>query len=483
MEPSDEQLKEFTTLGDVVKFAGGDVEADKWKTFVTTLGAEMSTNPTLLALVTLEEAEKLITEATQLSVLDRSVARQVLYLCRRLGKVEASRDAVAAAAQKTQEQETLVKLLKERQDTTSEASRRKIKLNAVLSQTSDAEVEVLDVTQISVAYARYETVFGSGVRPPADAEPTTEQLTGLNHILKSWAAPYLDFAIWGPHGHRIIRRLRLSGLQFAGDGTLRTIELNGPADLDMWLSCYRLLEVAFVMLDIADLGPLQRYKDMIVQYHKRYGAAVWHLLYQADTRTRLEHMERLHRHVTAEHERITKSGGVSTFDAKRPWNAVWMRAVDDAQWWRNELEEPALIILNRASLSKAMISDDAKTGMVDNVVAGSVGKTASAASTERQVKRKLHEVADGNYVKNRAGHKVCTQYQTGNCEATVRGIWCPKSRESVHLCARCLGQHPANACGHDTMPETSTAKRIRKGDGKGSKGSGRGRGRGRGPQY
>ena len=204
---------------------------------------------------------------------------------------------------------------------TGDPSKRKVKLTAVLSQTADADADVMDDTAVSVAYARYETVFGTGVRPPPDAEPTVEQLSGLAHLLTAGGSPYLDFAVWGPHGHRILRRLRLSGLQFGADGALRNVELNGPLDLDMWISCYRLLEAAFVMLDIVDLGPLQRYREMIVSYARRYGPTVWHLLYQADTRTRLEHMDRIYRRALSDPTKVIDEKS-SLFDT-RPWNRVW----------------------------------------------------------------------------------------------------------------------------------------------------------------
>jgi hypothetical protein len=75
-----------------------------------------------------------------------------------------------------------------------------------------------------------------------------------------------------------MRRLRLYGLQFASDGTRRQVEQNGPADMDMWQALYVLHETAFIMLDVIDLGPLQRYREMILYYHRRYGTVVWHPL-------------------------------------------------------------------------------------------------------------------------------------------------------------------------------------------------------------
>ena len=70
-------------------------------------------------------------------------------------------------------------------------------------------------------------------------------------------APYVDFAVWGPHGHRIQKKISLTGMHFNSDGSMRKVELFGPPDLDTWCSCYDILTNALVMLDVASLGPLQ----------------------------------------------------------------------------------------------------------------------------------------------------------------------------------------------------------------------------------
>eukprot|EP00974_Lingulodinium_polyedra_P063134 6093809-Lingulodinium_polyedra.AAC.1 len=58
---------------------------------------------------------------------------------------------------------------------------------------------------------------------------------------KGGSVPYLDFAVWGPHGYRPMRQLRMTGLIFAKNGELQNVELKGPPTLDAWDGCYALL--------------------------------------------------------------------------------------------------------------------------------------------------------------------------------------------------------------------------------------------------
>ena len=43
--------------------------------------------------------------------------------------------------------------------------------------------------------------------------------------------PYVDFAIWGPHGGRLMRKLKLHGNTFSSDGSLIPMEVSGPLSL------------------------------------------------------------------------------------------------------------------------------------------------------------------------------------------------------------------------------------------------------------
>ena len=189
---------------------------------------------------------------------------------------------------------------------------KKIKLSAIAAQGDDTEIALTNEQAIVNMYLRYEQVFGKNERPSKDAEPTTEQLSVIQHLLDSGSPPYTDFAIFGPYGHRIERKLRLSGVTIGRDGLLRNVELAGPPTISNWLASYQVLMNALVMTGAVDLGVLVKYKNHIERLHDRYGSRIWAILYQADVRCRLELMERIRREAASEHEEAKRAGGTTS---------------------------------------------------------------------------------------------------------------------------------------------------------------------------
>ena len=76
-----------------------------------------------------------------------------------------------------------------------------------------------------------------------------EQLTALDALVKSGAPPYVDFAVWGPHGYRLMRNLLMTGMQLMPGGDFRQVELAGPPTFGMWQRCYMCLETGLLMLN------------------------------------------------------------------------------------------------------------------------------------------------------------------------------------------------------------------------------------------
>ena len=118
---------------------------------------------------------------------------------------------------------------------TLQPSVAKAKLSLILRQGDDTEVGLVGDTVISSGYARWERIFGSGSRPSSDAECTEAQLSCLKFLVDAGQAPSVDFALWGPHGQRLERKLRLSGAVFDKDGTIRMVETAGPPTLAAWM--------------------------------------------------------------------------------------------------------------------------------------------------------------------------------------------------------------------------------------------------------
>ena len=175
---------------------------------------------------------------------------------------------------------------------------------------------------------------------PKESEPTSEQLSAIFHLVSQNNVPYCDFSVFGPYGHLMIKKIKLSGYIIGRDGTLQNVELTGPTNINMWLQSWQVFSNACVMLDIIDLGVLNKYRDLMEKYHNRYGVAIWALLYQADVRCRLELFERIRRQIMAEQESLNKAHGgapghaptVAGFDPKRPWNLVLQRAINNEEY-------------------------------------------------------------------------------------------------------------------------------------------------------
>ena len=207
-----------------------------------------------------------------------------------------------------------------------------VPLKHVVSQGSEETVPKISAEEMTKHWDRFSLVYGRDPRP--EEECTADQLTGVDTLLKRDIAPYVDFRIWGPNHHRLLKKLRNTGLQLHVGGVLRHIEISGPPDFTSWSECYSLLTTALVGFDAVGLGPLLDYCRLIGRYATRYGSLTWPLLYQCDVRCRLEHMERLRRVLERNSAAATARGQarVVHFDKDRPWDSVWSAAVDDKKF-------------------------------------------------------------------------------------------------------------------------------------------------------
>lgn len=360
---------------------------------------------------------------------------------------------------------------------------RRIKMNQVLSQLDETEVDVVSSTEQLRMFARYETLFGKGQRPNPNQEPSVEQLSGLKALVDSHQCPYADFAIFQPHAARIMKKIKFSGLILTKSGALSQAELYGPPDLDSWRSCYDVWCNAMIMLDQIDLGPLQLYKNRIELLHSRYGESrVWSLLYQADTRSRLEHLPRTKLALQQEHNEATAAGKTTPYDVNRPWNHALHTVANDDRYWTHEFVEPALIVMSDSRQAGSLVRDDARVEPQDKATSqhapASSNRPSSAASPRtRNTNRtgRVHDFVDGAYRTNRTGYSLCGGFNDGTCTNTIQGSWCGTHKDHAHQCSRCLGSHSVQKCPHAEAPSVGWIKdRREKGRGKGGrKGKGR----------
>ena len=351
--------------------------------------------------------------------------------------------------------------------------KRKVKLSHVIDQTNELEVAIIDQDKLRAGYTHYKRTFGSF--PDPKKELTQEQLTALDALIGMDAVPYADFAVWAPFGHRIQRKVKLTGMVMGPDGKLQNIELKGPPNYETWEECFSLWQTGMVMLQAISFATTERYKETIKQYWTRYGSESWHLIYQVDVRTRLEKFERTRRKAEVAKEEATRHGGGHSFDPGQPWQWVLDDVIDDAQWWRQELEEPALWLKNKVASRAEVLDGDTP-----------IASAQSQSSTKRKASEydfvsnrfKSHRTTgDGSRLThNRRNVKLCEQYQKGQCDWTVGGDKCGYRRGEAHQCAICLSPdgHGADSCTKSLrQPTRSTSS----GTGRGGKGGKAGKGK------
>ena len=390
------------------------------------------------------------------------LGRTSRYLCgTELSMVEQQRqhlDQLKATSTSTKELEDLkaqLADLKRKLDATPRDKHKKIKLSNVLDQANEEEINSLTQDDLKKAYERYAKLMGG---PPAeDEEPTSDQLAGLAHVLNLNLPPYVDFAIFGAYGDRIQRKLKLSGLMFAADGSLIKHEVPGPPTFPDWDAAYKVLRTALIGLDIVCPAHLDLYRDHLHRLHSRYGSQVWFLIYQADVRARREHMERIRRKVMLQ---IDMGASPPEFDATKPWNFVWKAVVEDEPFWNKQVKEPAILVLAKTSTLNAHLGGDAladSSNSARQAQQAELSSTNSTRSTSAKSKAmpknspiKHHVVGDDGMLKaNRKGVPICQGFQTGACTTVAPGTLMVSGVDGgkVHQCAKCLSpSHGASSC-------------------------------------
>ena len=133
--------------------------------------------------------------------------------------------------------------------------------------------------QMAKAYAVYEAIYGQTERPPNDEDITREQLSALHHLLTNNQCPYVDFAIWRPHGQRMLRKVKLMAELMDSDDNRHKLEIYGPSTFNMWLACWNPFQHGLAMLEAVDLGRLVAYRRHMERAHERFGKEVRPLLY------------------------------------------------------------------------------------------------------------------------------------------------------------------------------------------------------------
>ena len=107
----------------------------------------------------------------------------------------------------------------------------KIKLSSVLDQVSDAEVQLLSPEVILDKRNNYRIITGGD--PLEQCNFTDAQLSALSQRVAGGGVPYADFAVWGPYGSRIEKRMRFRSPYLDTGGQWKSIEVPGPSSFSV----------------------------------------------------------------------------------------------------------------------------------------------------------------------------------------------------------------------------------------------------------
>ena len=161
-----------------------------------------------------------------------------------------------------------------------------VKLSEVVLQGCDIKVPMIDLKAMREANARF--VKKEGAKPLKEEKPTREQATGFLAPLKVRESIFLDFAVFGPHGDRLLKQRRFDALVHGPDGILREIETFGQSFYREWEAIYRVFRTLCIGHDVIDNAWLDRYNQKMRVYNDENPEG-WGIIYQADYRARLEH--------------------------------------------------------------------------------------------------------------------------------------------------------------------------------------------------
>jgi len=189
-------------------------------------------------------------------------------------------------------------------------------------------------------------------------EPSIEQVTAIQHLLKSSAPPYADFSVFGPHSTCMRKRMKLGGLLLAADGSLQKGELFGPSSFADWSKSYKVLATILLMLEQVWPEELDGYHELIKEYACRYGSKGWLTVYQADVRCRQEKMQIIRRRGVelwnTDQAAATRAG----FNPDFPWRYVWSNAVLDASFWLREVQEKCILLITKSTSQDTVLEGD-----------------------------------------------------------------------------------------------------------------------------
>ena len=306
---------------------------------------------------------------------------------------------------------------------------KRVKLSSLVDPSAEAELVNLDSSVVRSMFSSYKDKRGAF--PHKDHEPTEEQLSAVAQLLSAGQAPYVDFALFGPHGKRALKRLSMVAFTYQVEtGTWKRVEIPGPPDFATWWRCWLVFKTTLLLLGCVSTERLEHYGEYVRQLCDTYGSEVWFLIAQADDRFRSEEMERLRRAAQISYEGLPEDArSSSAFQPDRPWEWAFGAALGEQgrDFWDTEVHKRAIFYLTKLK-SRGETLEDGTTLCFSSDKPGPKSKhpdsraQSSGADPDRKSKKKPPA---GKKQKN-VSKEVCMKFQRGACSEP-----CPHGRRHV----------------------------------------------------
>ena len=318
----------------------------------------------------------------------------------------------------------------------------KVKLSSVLDQVSDAEVQLLPADVIAEKRQNYRSITGGD--PLERCNFTDAQLSALSQKVSGGGVPYADFAVWGPYGSRIEKRMKFRSSFLDVGGEWKTIEVPGPASFEVWEECWEVFQAAAIADGLASQATLAMYAAEFKSRVRDFGVGCWQLCVEADVIARSEQFVLEHSKQLALYSANPKS---SPFDPNRPWESVIRAVALDRGFWDRVLEKPALRreLQGGGRATPAFQQQQGEEPESSNKRAapppkgnpkkrakGGKGGGANPADQRRK---------DGRFYRGRNGKELC--FKWGREE---KGCSEPCSQGRMHACEWCRQPHRSIHC-------------------------------------
>lgn len=314
----------------------------------------------------------------------------------------------------------------------------KIRLSSVLDQVSDAEVQMLPPEVIAEKRNNYRMITGGD--PLEQCNFTDAQLSALSQRVAGGQPPYADFAVWGPYGSRIEKRMKFRSSFLDTSGNWKSIEVPGPSSFQVWEECWEVFAAACIADGIATQATLAMYAAEFKSRVRDFGSGCWQICVEADVIARSEQF-------VLEHARqfaiFRANPSASNFDPKRPWESVMRAVALDRAFWDRQLEKPALRRELQGGPRVPAFQTEAETESPKKRPAppSKPNPPAKKAKGGKGGNPQDQRRKDGRYYRGRNGIELCFKWgrEDGACSEP-----CPHAR--MHACEWCRQPHRSIRC-------------------------------------